>query len=77
MPAERLDLATVLAAATAGSARVNHFDDSGSILPGYRADLTVLDRNLFAHPATEIGDALAELTMAGGRIVYARPDSGG
>ena len=77
LPAERLDLATVLAAATAGSARVNHFDDSGSILPGYRADLSVLDRNLFAHPATEIGDALAELTMAGGRIVYARSDSGG
>ncbi len=57
LPAERLDLPTALAAATAGSARVNHFDDSGSIQAGYRADLTVLDRNLFDHPAAEIGHA--------------------
>jgi predicted amidohydrolase YtcJ len=77
LPAERLDLATALAAATAGSARVNHFDDSGSIQPGYRGDLTVLDRNLFAHPAAEIGSAQVELTMAGGRIVYARAGFGG
>ncbi|MGO8956147.1 MAG: amidohydrolase [Streptosporangiaceae bacterium] len=77
LPAERLDLPTALAAATAGSAHVNHFDDSGSIQPGYRADLTVLDRNLFAHPAAEIGDAQVDLTMAGGRIVYARPGIGG
>jgi predicted amidohydrolase YtcJ len=72
LPAERLDLPTALAAATAGSARVNHLDDAGSIQPGYRADLTLLDRNLFDHPATEIGGAQVELTMVGGRIVYAR-----
>ncbi len=77
LPAERLDLPTALAAATAGSARVNHLDDAGSIQPGYRADLTLLDRNLFDHPATEIGDAQVELTMAGGRIVYARPGFSG
>jgi predicted amidohydrolase YtcJ len=77
LPAERIDLPTALAAATAGSARVNHFDDSGSIQPGYRADLTLLDRNLFDHPASQIGDAKVELTMAGGRIVYQRPGFGG
>lgn len=77
LPAERLDLPTALAAATAGSARVNHFDDSGSIQVGYRADLTVLDRNLFDHPAAEIGHAVVDLTVAGGRIVYARPGTGG
>jgi predicted amidohydrolase YtcJ len=76
LPAERLDLPTALAAATAGSARVNHFDDSGSIQAGYRADLTVLDRNLFDHPAAEIGHAQVDLTMAGGRIVYSRPGAG-
>jgi predicted amidohydrolase YtcJ len=76
LPNERLDLPTALAAATAGSARVNHFDDSGSIQAGYRADLTVLDRNLFDHPVAEIGDAHVDLTMAGGRIVYARPGAG-
>jgi predicted amidohydrolase YtcJ len=73
LPAEGLDLPTALAAATAGSARVNHFDDSGTIQAGYRADLAVLDRNLFDHPVAEIGQARVDLTMAGGRIVYARP----
>ncbi|HSR84230.1 MAG TPA: amidohydrolase [Streptosporangiaceae bacterium] len=77
LPAERLDLPTALAAATAGSARVNHFDDSGTIHAGYRADLTVVDRNLFDQPAAEIGHAQVDLTMAGGRIVYARPGAGG
>jgi predicted amidohydrolase YtcJ len=77
LPDERLDLPTALAAATAGSARVNHFDDSGTIQAGYRADLTVLDRNLFEHPPSEIGRAQVDLTMAGGRIVYARPGSSG
>lgn len=76
LPAERLDLPTALAAATAGSARVNHFDDTGTIQAGYRADLTVLDRNLFDYPAGEIGIAQVDLTMAGGRIVYARPGAG-
>jgi predicted amidohydrolase YtcJ len=77
LPAECLDLPTALAAATAGSARVNHLDDAGSIQPGYRADLTLLDRNLFDHPVTEIAGAQVELTMAGGRIVYARPGFSG
>ena len=77
LPTEQLDLPTALAAATAGSARVNHFDDSGSILPGYRADLAILSRNLFDHPMDEIGAAEVDLTMAGGRIVYARPGVSG
>ena len=77
LPAEGLDLPTALAAATAGSARVNHLDDSGSIQAGYRADLTLLNRNLFDHPAAEIGHAEVDLTMAGGRIVYAKPGASG
>ena len=77
LPAERLDLPTALAACTAGSAHVNHLDETGSIQPGYLADLVVLDRNLFEHPAAEIGQAATELTMAGGRIVYTRPGFGG
>jgi predicted amidohydrolase YtcJ len=77
LPAERLDLPTAIAAATAGSARVNHFDHSGTIEAGYRADVTVLDRNLFDHPAAEIGHAHVDFTMAGGRIVYARPGESG
>lgn len=69
-PEQAIDLDTALAAYTAGSAYVNHFDDAGRIAPGLRADLTVLDRDPFAGPPEEIGAARAELTWAAGRLVH-------
>ena len=39
---------------TAGVAWVNHSEDvAGRLLPGMRADVTVLDQDLFAVPARE------------------------
>ncbi len=74
LPAERIDLATAIAAATIGSAYVNHDDHLvGSIEAGKRADLVVLDRDLFAGPADEIALARVDLTFVGGRVVYERP----
>jgi predicted amidohydrolase YtcJ len=75
LPAQALDLGTALAAYTAGSAHVNHRDDTGRLRPGYRADLTVLDRDPFAAPAAEIGDAAVALTFVDGRRVYASADA--
>jgi predicted amidohydrolase YtcJ len=69
-PAQRIDLGAAIAAYTAGSAYVNHFDDAGSIRPGLRADLVVLDRDPFDGPESEIGAAKAELTFTGGRCVH-------
>lgn len=77
LPGERLDLPTALAAATAGSAYVNHLDETGSIRAGYLANLVVLDRDLFSQPVSEIAQTRVEMTMAGGRIVYSRPGFGG
>ena len=58
LPDERLDLPTALPAFTMGSAFVNHLDhETGSIEEGKLADLALVDRNLFDHPATEIADA--------------------
>jgi predicted amidohydrolase YtcJ len=72
LPHERLDLPTALAAFTMGSAYVNHLDDrTGSIEPGKRADLAVLDRDVFAAPAEEIGEAHVDLTYVEGERVYA------
>jgi predicted amidohydrolase YtcJ len=52
---------------------VNHDDDqSGSIEVGKRADLVVLDRNLFTAPVTELSDACVDLTLASGRVVFER-----
>lgn len=73
LPAERLDLPAALAAFTIGSAYVNHLDgEAGSAEAGKRADLVVLDRNLFGHPAAEIAQARADLTIVDGVIVHAR-----
>ncbi|MFG3054806.1 amidohydrolase [Kitasatospora sp. NPDC048239] len=70
LPEQRLDLATAIAAYTAGSAHVNGFDDAGSLRVGNLADLVVLDRDLFAAPAAEIASAGVEQTYVGGRLVY-------
>ena len=72
---QELDLTTALTAYTAGSAYVNHLDDTGTLRPGNRADLVVLDRDPFAGPAAAIGATRAALTYVDGRLVYAAGDA--
>ena len=73
LPPERITLRDAIAAATIGSAYVNHADHlSGSIEPGKAADLVVLDRNLFANPVDEIALANVDMTIAGGLLVHDR-----
>ena len=47
--------------------------DAGSVEAGKRADLVVLDRDLFAQPAAEIALAEVDLTLVDGTVVHARP----
>ena len=69
---QRLDLATAMAAYTSGSAYVNHRDhDTGTIAPGYRADLVVLDPSPFDLPVEEIFRSRVVQTWIDGRRVYA------
>jgi predicted amidohydrolase YtcJ len=76
LPDERLDLATALAGFTVGSAYVNHLEgETGSIEVGKRADLAVLDRDLFAYPPQEIADACCMMTFVEGERVFAAPDA--
>jgi len=76
LPEERVGLRTAIAAFTIGSAYVNHDEhEAGSVEPGKRADLVVLDRDLFAQPATEIALAQVDLTLVDGAIVHARPSA--
>ncbi|MCO8277969.1 amidohydrolase [Actinoplanes sp. TRM 88003] len=70
LPEQALDLRTALTAYTAGSAYVNRLDTTGRLRPGFQADLVVLDRDLFAAPAEEIGDAAVALTYVAGSRVY-------
>nr|CAA9361424.1 MAG: probable metal-dependant glycoprotease [uncultured Nocardioidaceae bacterium] len=67
---QRLDLTSALRAYTAGSAYVNGDDDAGRIAVGARADLAVVDRDLFALPVEEIASARVVQTYVGGQLVH-------
>jgi predicted amidohydrolase YtcJ len=71
-PRNRVDLATVLTAYTAGSAWVNGLEETtGRLEPGLLADLAVLDRDPFAGSPDEIGSASVARTYLAGELVFA------
>ena len=71
LPEQRLSLTQAVDAFTSGSAYVN-FDetDAGTVAVGKRADLAVLDHNVFASGAGHIADASVEWTFVSGRSVH-------
>ncbi len=70
-PEQAITLADAIDAFTSGVAWVNHTEDvAGRLLPGMRADVTVLDQDLFAIPARDIGSTSVVMTVAGGTVVY-------
>jgi len=71
LPDQALALGDTLAAYTIGSARVCGADGwTGTLQVGKRADIAVLDRDVFAAPRSEIAAARTVLTIAAGRVVY-------
>ncbi|MEN8653030.1 amidohydrolase [Streptomyces sp. 21So2-11] len=70
LPDQRIGLTAAFAAYTAGSAHVNHLDDTGSIRAGALADLVVLDRDPYAAPPEEIAATRVARTYLGGQQVY-------
>ena len=72
---ERVDLATMIDAYTINGAYTMKLDDrQGSIEVGKRADLVVVNRNLFELDPYEISDAYVTMTFFDGRTVYQRSD---
>ena len=72
-PDQRLDVADAVLAFTAGAAHaVGEHLRRGLLLPGYAADLVVLDTDIIAHP-DRIADAQVVATMLAGRWVHGRP----
>jgi len=75
LPAEAIDLATAIRAATLGSAYGNFLNkDTGSIEVGKLADLIVIDSNLFDIPTSDLSKARVMLTLFGGEVVFGSLD---
>jgi len=73
-PEQRLDLETSLRAYTVNNAWAEGEEASkGSLEAGKLADFVIIDRDLFAIPATQLKDAKVLLTVTGGRITHAAP----
>jgi predicted amidohydrolase YtcJ len=72
-PDQRLTLAESVAAYTGEAAYAGHREaDLGRLAPGYLADLVLLSQNIFELPDAAIGEARVELTVVGGKVVFAR-----
>jgi len=68
---ERVSLETMIDAYTINAAWLMHHEDAvGSIEVGKRADIVVLDRNLFEIPPTEINEARVVLTLLDGETIW-------
>jgi hypothetical protein len=73
LPGQAVGLATVLAAYTSGSARVNGLGDvTGSIRAGFDADLAVVDADLARLPPGEICRAAVSQTWVRGEVAWQR-----
>jgi predicted amidohydrolase YtcJ len=71
LPGQAITVDQAIGAFTSGVDWVNHEEDrAGRLAPGMRADLAVLDQDLYALPAAEIGGTSVVLTVASGDVVY-------
>jgi len=76
-PDECVDVYTAVDAYTIGSAYAEFAEDyKGRIKPGYLADLTLLDRDIFTIPRKEIRKAQVLWTMVGGVMAYRKSSIG-
>jgi predicted amidohydrolase YtcJ len=73
MPEERIGVPEAVAAFTINAAYTNRDEaNTGSLEVGKRANLAVLDRNLFDIPATEISDTKVLVTLFEGKAVHGK-----
>ena len=51
---------------------LDELDEIGTLAPGKRADLALIDRDVLTVPADQLKGAKALFTMFGGKLVYGR-----
>jgi predicted amidohydrolase YtcJ len=69
-PEEAVDLETALDAFTLGGAYAAADEKRGRIKKGFKADLVLLDRDIFSVPQNEIKNTKVLYTLVGGRQAY-------
>ena len=70
-PAQSMPREAMLYAYTRNAAHaLNQLDEIGSLHPGKRADLVLIDRDVLTVPAADLAKAAVVWTMFGGKIVY-------
>jgi predicted amidohydrolase YtcJ len=71
VPEEKITVEEALRAYTVGNAYAVFAEERrGKLLPGYLADLVLLDRDLTKIPPEEIEQATVRRTVVGGKVVY-------
>jgi predicted amidohydrolase YtcJ len=76
VPEEKITVEEALRAYTVGNAYgVFAEDRRGKLVPGYLADLVLLDRDLTRIPPEEIEQAQVKATVVGGRVVFSATES--
>jgi predicted amidohydrolase YtcJ len=71
LPDQAITVDAAVDAFTSGVAWVNHEEDvAGRLRPGMRADLAVLDQDIFTVPPGDIGSTSVVMTVAGGTVVH-------
>jgi predicted amidohydrolase YtcJ len=72
-PSEKVDLETAIDNYTCGSAYASFEEDhKGRLLPGYMADLVVVDQPLFSLDPSQVKTVQVTMTMVNGKVVYTR-----
>jgi predicted amidohydrolase YtcJ len=71
LPAQAITVDEAIGAFTSGVDWVNHEEDrAGRLVPGMRADVAVLDQDLYTIPSGEIGSTSVATTVASGQVVF-------
>nr|WP_254456308.1 amidohydrolase [Paeniglutamicibacter quisquiliarum] len=76
VPEQAITVLEAMRGYTAGSAWVNRDAEGGSLRPGSRADLVLLDADPFSIPSSDLHRVEVELTLAAGHAVFARAAAG-
>ncbi|MGH9348384.1 MAG: amidohydrolase [Vicinamibacterales bacterium] len=76
MPEERLPLTAVIDAYTSGAAYAS-FDEQrkGTLAKGMLADIVILSADIFAAPPERVLDAVVDVTIFDGKVVYDRAEA--